>query len=339
MSGVTGGPREITHVKFENVSIASVRHLDAPHRITSAELDEQLMPTMERLGMKPGMLEGLAGITARRFWDPGVQPSEVAAEAAEIAIEEAGIDRDRLGVLINTSVCRDYIEPSTACLVHGNLGLPASCDSFDVGNACIAFANGMEIVGNMIELGQIEYGIVVDGEGSRYVVEKTIERLQDESSDEQSFRDQFAALTLGSGAVAMVLTHRDRAPDAPRFLGGVKVAATEHNRLCRGQLDYMKTDTRGLLLAGLEVAARAWQGGKEQLGWSNDDVDEFVMHQISQVHTTQLLATLGGDAHAFHFVYQRRAQGESAQARGVAATGATSTGIPVSTAFPESSSI
>jgi len=27
-------------VKFENVSIASVRHLDAPHRITSAELDE-----------------------------------------------------------------------------------------------------------------------------------------------------------------------------------------------------------------------------------------------------------------------------------------------------------
>ena len=100
-------------MNFENVSIASVRHLDAPQRITSAELDAQLKPTMERLGVKPGMLEGPAGITARRFWNPGVQPSEVASEAAELAIEEAGIDRDRLGVLINSSVCRDYIEPST----------------------------------------------------------------------------------------------------------------------------------------------------------------------------------------------------------------------------------
>ena len=290
-------------MKFNNVSIASVQHLDAPHRITSAELDEQLMPSMERLGMMPGMLEGLAGITARRFWDPGVQPSDVAAEAAELAIEEAGIDRERLGVLINTSVCRDYIEPSTACLVHGNLGLPASCDNFDVGSACIAFATGMEIIGNMIELGQIEYGIVVDGEGSRYVVESTIERLQDESADEQTFREEFAALTLGSGAVAMVLAHRDRAPDAPRYLGAVKVAATQHNRLCLGQVDYMKTDTRGLLLAGVQVASRAWNGGKELLGWSNDDVDEVAMHQISRVHTTLLLRTLGIEPEKAHLIF------------------------------------
>ena len=205
-------------MKFETVAIASVQHVDAPHRITSAEVDEQLLPTMERLNIKPGMLERVAGITARRFWDPGTQPSDVAAEAAELAIEAAGIQRERLGVLINTSVCRDYIEPSTACLVHGNLGLPSTCDNFDVGNACIAFINGMEIVSNMIELGQIECGIVVDGEGSRYIIESTIERLLDESTDEKTFRDEFAALTLGSGAVAMVLAHRDHAPDAPRYL-------------------------------------------------------------------------------------------------------------------------
>lgn len=290
-------------MKFDNVAIASLQHLDAPHRITSAELDEQLLPTMERLDIKPGMLERVAGIIARRFWDPGVQPSDVAAEAAELAIEAAGIQRERLGVLINTSVCRDYIEPSTACLVHGNLGLPSTCDNFDVGNACIAFINGMEIVGNMIERGQIEYGIVVDGEGSRYVVESTIERLQDESTDEKTFRDEFAALTLGSGAVAMVLSHRDRAPDAPRYLGGIKVAATEHNRLCVGQVDHMKTDTRRLLVAGLEVSARAWEKGKDYLGWSNEDVDELAIHQISKVHTTQLLRTLGIEPDKAHLIF------------------------------------
>jgi 3-oxoacyl-[acyl-carrier-protein] synthase III len=290
-------------VKFENVSIASVRHLDAPQRITSAEVDEQLKSTMERLDIKPGLLEELAGITARRFWNPGVQPSEVASEAAELAIEEAGIDRDRLGALINTSVCRDYIEPSTACLVHGNLGLSHRCMNFDVGNACVAFVNGMDIVGNMIERGQIEYGIVVDGESSRDVVESTIERLQGDSVDKQTFRDEFAALTLGSGAVAMVLAHRDRAPDAPRYLGGVMQAATEHNRLCLGQVNYMKTDTRRLLLAGLEVSSRTWELSKKRLGWSNDDVDEFAMHQISQVHTTQLLRTLGIEPEKAHLIF------------------------------------
>ena len=99
-------------MKFEKVVVASVRHHDAPHRVTSAELDEQLMPTLERLNIQPGLLKSLAGIETRRFWDPGVQPSDVAAEAAERAIEEAGINRDRIGILINTSVCRDYIEPS-----------------------------------------------------------------------------------------------------------------------------------------------------------------------------------------------------------------------------------
>ena len=90
--------------------------------------------------------------------------------AAEEAILNAGIDRSQLGILLNTSVCRDYIEPSVACLVHGNLGLSPECMNFDVGNACLAFLNGMEIIGNMIERGQVDYGIVVDGEGSRFEI-------------------------------------------------------------------------------------------------------------------------------------------------------------------------
>ena len=290
-------------MKFEKVAIVSVRHHDAPHRVTSAELDEQLMPTLERLNIQPGLLESLAGISARRFWDPGVQPSDVAAEAAERAIEEAGINRDRIGTLINTSVCRDYIEPSVACLVHRKLQLGEHCINFDVGNACLGFLNGMDIVGNMIERREIEYGLVVDGEGSRFITETTIERLQQESCDHQMYRDQFAALTLGSGAVAMLLTHSELAPEAPRYLGGVKVAATVHNQLCLGQIEEMKTDTKKLLRAGLEVSSKAWSAAQKYLGWSSQDVDEFAMHQISKVHSTQLIETLGISPEKCHFIY------------------------------------
>ena len=141
---------------FDNVAILGLAHVDAPHRVPSADLERRLAPTLERLGMKPDLLSSLTGIVARRFWDEGTQPSQVATRAAELAIERAGVDRGRLGALLNTSVCRDFIEPSTACLVHGNLGLSDACLNFDVGNACLAFLSGIQIVGNMIERGQIE---------------------------------------------------------------------------------------------------------------------------------------------------------------------------------------
>ena len=197
---------------FDNVSILSVEREDAPHRITSQWIMEQLAPTASRLGVPPTLLTDLSGIHARKFWDEGVQPSEVATLAARKAIEAAGIAPRQLGALINTSVCRDYIEPSTACLVHGNLELSSDCLNFDVGNACLAFVNGMDLVGMMIERGEIDYGIVVDGEGSRFAVESTIERLLDPGCDEETFRNNFATLTLGSSAAAMVLCRTDLHP-------------------------------------------------------------------------------------------------------------------------------
>ena len=164
-------------MNFENLSIVSVRHVDAPQVITSSEIQSELSETMDRLGLPPNLLEGVAGIHERRFWNEQTLPSDAATMAAEVALEEADLDRSHLGMLINTSVCRDFIEPSTACLVHGNLKLPDTCMNMDVGNACLAFLNGIEIVGNMIELGQIDYGMVVDGESSRFLIESTIERL------------------------------------------------------------------------------------------------------------------------------------------------------------------
>ncbi len=282
-------------MEFRNVSIIGLAHVDAPHRITSTELEEQLAPIIKRIGGRPEMIQSLTGIVARRFWDPDRQPSEVATMAAERAIEDAGIDKSRLGILLNTSVCRDYIEPSVACLVHGNLGLGPDCMNFDVCNACLAFLNGMEIIGNMIERGQIEYGIVVDGEGSRFVVESTIHRLLDSGCDVETFRSNFATFTLGSGAAAMVLARSNLAPEGHRLLGGVSVAATEHNNLCHGQVDHMETDASALLVAGLELAERTFKKACRELGWKPNDHDEYVLHQVSAIHTAKLLELLGLD--------------------------------------------
>ena len=290
-------------MRFDNVSIMSVVAVDATHRLTSTEIEQRLAPTMDRLGIPAGMLEGLTGITARRVFDPGFMPSEAATLAAREAIAASGVDPGKLGILINTSVCRDYVEPSTACLVHGNLGLHSGCMNFDLSNACLGFLSGMEVVSNMIERGQIDYGIVVDGENSRFIIDTTIERLNRMDTTEQDYRDAFATFTLGSGGVAMVLARRDLAPDAAQFKGGVGVAATEHSRLCHGQVDRMYTETKALLVAGIALAKQTLAEAKQVLGWDLGTFDELILHQVSKVHTDKLAQALELDPAKIHAIF------------------------------------
>jgi 3-oxoacyl-[acyl-carrier-protein] synthase-3 len=288
---------------FKNVVIQSLAAIEPPVKVTSKEISERLGPTLTRLGVRPNLLEEISGIGARRFWENGTQPSDAATMAAEKAIAEAGIDRSKIGVIINTSVCRDFLEPSTACIVHGNLGLDQRCLNFDVGNACLAFLNGMDIAARMIEREELEYALIVDGESSRPITDATIERMLDPEMDENQFRSEFASLTLGSGSVAMIMTHRRLAPDGHRYLGGVSRAATKFNNLCRGQMDKMVTDTRTLLSEGLRLAADTFQAARIALGWVVGELDQFVIHQVSKVHTESLVELLGLNPDKVHAIY------------------------------------
>jgi len=290
-------------MRFENVSILSVEHVDPPVILTSEEIEARLQPAIRRLGVRPNLLLELSGIVERRLWEPGTPCSDPATWAGEKAIEAAGIDRSRIGVLINTSVTRDFLEPSNACAVHHGLGLSEHCVNFDVSNACLGFVNGMDIVGNMIERGQVDYGLVVDNESSRPLIEATIPRMLDERLDEAAFRENFASLTLGSGAVAMVLARSELAARGHRYLGGVSLAATEHCRLCRGNMDHMVTNTQALTEGGLRLAHRTWQRAVDVLGWTRESHAHYAQHQVSKGHAEKFAAILGLDMAKIYRLY------------------------------------
>ena len=278
---------------FQNVSIMGLAHVDAPHTLTSVEINERLKPTFERLGIKVDVLGQIAGVHERRLWDEGVRASDAATMAARKALDDAGIRADQVGLVVNTSVSRDYLEPSTASIVCGNLGVSDQCMAFDVANACLAFINGMDIAARMLERGEIDYALVVDGETANQVYDATIERLLRLESSEQDFRDELAALTLGCGAAAMVMTRTELVPDAPRYRGGVTRSATEWNQLCRGNMDQMVTDTRMLLLEGVKLAQKTFDAAREALGWAVEALDQFVIHQVSRPHTAAFIKSFG----------------------------------------------
>ncbi|MGK5110770.1 MULTISPECIES: 3-oxoacyl-ACP synthase III [unclassified Geodermatophilus] len=270
--------------RFTNTAVLTVQIADATRVVSSDSFDDVLVDTYRRVGLRPGLLERLAGIQQRRWWAEGVTFVDGAAMAGAKAISESGVDPAGIGVMINTSVSRKYLEPSTAVAVHHALGLPRSCRNFDVTNACLGFVNGMELAAAMIESGQVDHALIVNGEDSRPVQERTIDRLNRPETTSGDVLAQFATLTLGSGAVAMVLGRADRHPEGHRLVASVSRAGTEHHELCVGDNDMMQTDLKGLLDAGLALSTDLWADAGSEFDWAGG-MSRYIVHQVSKVHT------------------------------------------------------
>jgi acyl-CoA:acyl-CoA alkyltransferase len=282
-----------TH-RFADTTVLSVCTADPSVVVTSAELDDRLEGTYREVRLRAGQLERLVGVRERRWWPDGMTFVDGAATAGAKAISESGIDPADIGVMINTSVSRQHLEPSTASAVHHALGLPTSCQSFDITNACLGFLNGMSQAAAMIESGMVDYALVVDGEDPRPAQERTIGNLSRPGVTAREVMAQFATLTLGSGAAAMVLGRAGRHPEGHRMVGAVNRAATQHHELCVGDNDGMFTDLKGLLDAGLQLSEDLWHEAAQEFDWSAG-MDRYVIHQVSQVHTGAVCERLGID--------------------------------------------
>ena len=180
--------------RYADTAILAVSAAEAPMVVTSNDFDAQLQETYDRVGMQPGILEALAGIEERRWWPQDVSFADIAAMAGAKALAEAGVDPSRVGLLIDTSVCRNALEPSAAVDVHAQLGMSSSCLNFDLSNACLGFINGMQLAAMFLDSGQIDYALVVDGEGSRQPQESTIARLQSPATTKADIFANFATL-------------------------------------------------------------------------------------------------------------------------------------------------
>lgn len=292
---------EKINMKYSRVCLHNPGYALPPNEVSSVEIEARLAPVYQRLKLPEGRLELMSGIKTRRFWTPGTRPSDGAALAGKDAIAKAGVDPKDLECLIFTSVCRDMMEPATAAFVHHRLGLPERCQLFDLSNACLGFLNGMIMLANMIELGQVKRGIVVAGETAEDLVESTIRHLlQDTTLTRKSIKPIFASFTIGSGAVALVMEAKESTDTGHYLVGGACRANTTHNDLCQGGQSandgiLMATDSEQLLQQGVETAARCWQDFLVELGWQKDEIDRFFCHQVGRVHAQLLFETLGLD--------------------------------------------
>ena len=288
-------------MKYSKVYIESFGYELAPNVVSSADIEKRLEPLYEALHFQKGQLEALTGIHERRFWDPGFKMSQGAILAGQKAIENADISPDDIGMLIYGGVCRENLEPATACAVADGLDLKPKAMVYDVSNACLGIMNGMVEIANAIELGHIHSGLVLSCESARQIVDLSINRML-ENRDMDTFKKCVATLTGGSGAVAVLLTDESVSKQGHRLLGGVTRNATRHHDLCTwgpdtgipaSGLHFMQTDSVGVLENGVTLGVETFNAFKSEMAWTADQPDKIICHQVGATHQSNILNAIG----------------------------------------------
>jgi 3-oxoacyl-[acyl-carrier-protein] synthase III len=289
-------------MRYSHVCLHTFGYVLPPMIVSSEELERRMGPVYERLHLPFGRLEMMSGIKERRFWNPGTRPSQGAVLAGRQVLEQADLAPEQIECLIFTSVSRDMMEPATASFVHNSLGLSNHCLLFDLSNACLGFLDGMVVLANMIELGQVKNGLIVAGETAEELVESTIEALlADRSLTRKTIKPAFASLTIGSGAVALYMCRAEDEVQPLRLIHTAWRANTRHSNLCQGSQNggattLMNTSSEELLHRGVETALMTWQAFSAEPGWQAADIDRFFCHQVGSAHARLLFDSLGLEA-------------------------------------------
>jgi 3-oxoacyl-[acyl-carrier-protein] synthase-3 len=282
---------------FKKTRIKSLEHVLPDKIISSQEIEGALASHYERLKLSPGRLEIMTGIKNRRYWERGTSPAQMASLAGKRALTEGRIDPQEIDLLIFSSVCRDFLEPASASIVHQMLKLPPTCQFFDLSNACLGFVNSMVLAANLIEQEAIKSALIVSGENSGPLFFETLDYLQKSPQvGRKEIKKLFANFTIGSGAVAMVLAHESYCPEGLQLKGAGMLADSNANHLCRGGGDThsltMETQSEKLMEAGIKLAIKTWEKTKETLQWSNQTPDWVIAHQVGKAHEQALLKSL-----------------------------------------------
>ncbi len=287
-------------MRFSDVVIEAFGY-ELPQEVVSSEdLEHRLEPLYAALHLQPGQLEAITGIRERRWWEQGYPMHRGATLAGRKAMAAAGFDPSRVGMLIYGGVCRDHLEPATACAVAHGLGLGPQTLVCDLSNACLGVLNGMVQVANAIALGQIEAGLVVSCESARPVVEATIARLNSAPSP-PLFRETLATLTGGSGAVGVLLANQRLSRGGHRLLGGAARNAVVHHGLCTWGPDAgvdasgeqrLRTDPVGVLTNGVVLGQATFRQFLSTLAWQTDEIRHTICHQVGAAHQKAILKAI-----------------------------------------------
>ena len=213
------------------------------------------------------------GIRNRYIAGDGETTASLAADAAQAALDAAGIAAQDIDLIILATATPDQTFPAAATRVQAALGID-DCVAFDVAAVCSGFLYAMTVADSMICSGAARRALVIGAE--------TFSRILD-------WEDRTTCVLFGDGAGAVVLGAEESADGARGILASKLHADGRHNGLLYVDGGPSTTQTVGKLrMKGQEVFRHAVVNLASVLnevmataGLSNSDIDWLVPHQAN----------------------------------------------------------
>src|ERR1700677_4032987 len=127
------------------------------------------------------------GISQRHIAPAGVATSDMAVEAAKIALAQRGIHGSELDAILVCTVTPDMLFPATACLVQDRLGAKHAW-GFDLLAACSGFIYGLTTAAHLVSAGSHKKGLGIGSDKMSRIIDYT---------------DRSTCILFGDGAGAM----------------------------------------------------------------------------------------------------------------------------------------
>lgn len=235
-----------------------------PRKIVTNDMLAQFLDTSDE------WIRTRTGVTSRHVISDE-KLEDLAREAAEKALLDAGVRADDLDFIICSNVVNEYITPQLSCILQGAIG--ATCPCIDINCACAGFIHALEIAESFYKAGKVKNVLIVCAE------EPT--RMAD-------WNDRRTCVLFGDGAGAAVLTPGDN-------IKSIKLSAmTATDKLWQMRMlqptPYItkeETETP-LQMKGQEVfkfavtaASRDITRALEESSMSAEDIDYYLLHQAN----------------------------------------------------------
>ncbi len=241
-------------------------------RVTNRDLEKMVETTDEWIQQRTGIVE-------RRMAAPDQATSDLACEAAKIAIADAGLTPKDIDQIIVATVTPDTIFPATACRLQDRLGC-RQIPAFDLSAACSGFIYGLSVARTAIAAGTAEHILVIGAE--------TLTRFTD-------YTDRGTCILFGDGAGAVVLS---RVPDSEAGIIDTHFAADGSGadlmilpgggsrrppspEMLAEKLNFISMQGRAVYKNAISKIVMLVTESLQRCGLTRDDIDIIIPHQMN----------------------------------------------------------
>lgn len=218
------------------------------------------------------------GIRERRLASEQQASSDLALEAARIALDKSGVSAEQLDLIIVATITPDMSFPSTACILQDKLGARKAA-AFDLSAACSGFIYGLANAVNFIAAGIYKHALVIGAE--------CLSKITD-------YTDRNTCILFGDGAGAVVLGEVAEGRGFRSFElgadgsggdllklegGGSRYPATPQS--LESKLHYISMAGRDVFKFAVRIMGSSAEEALRKAGLDKSDIDLLVPHQAN----------------------------------------------------------